>query len=320
MMSSEFEKGYERLQRLISSIEVLVRGKRSAIELACCALLAEGHLLIEDAPGLGKTTLARAISHALDLGVQRIQMTSDLLPSDLLGVSIYDQAEAGFRFHPGPIFSPLVLADELNRASPRTQSALLEAMGEKGVTVDGQSYPLPAPFFVIATQNPLEIHGTYPLPENQLDRFLLKIELGYLDASVERALLLERRHLDPFDDLSESPPKMDLDSLVSLQQLCRQVHVDESLVDYLLHLAIATRESSSFVRGVSTRACLSTLHVAKANALVRSRDYLLADDIEAVLVAAWGHRVRLRDAQLERGQGQVALALQQVMASVQRPA
>jgi MoxR-like ATPase len=257
--------------------------------MALACLLARGHLLIEDIPGVGKTTLAHVLARSLGLGFQRIQFTSDMLPADILGVSIYERASGEFRFHPGPIFSQLILADEVNRATPKTQSALLEAMEEHQVTAEGETRKLPEPFFVIATQNPSEQVGTFPLPESQLDRFLMRIELGYPDRSAERALLsgTDRRDL-----LAVLAPCMTPEELVGLQAEAQRVHAAPALLDYVQAIVEHTRRSPDFSAGLSPRAALALLRSARAWALIEGRDSVIPEDVQAVLPGVAGHRLR----------------------------
>lgn len=278
-----------RIAAIVDSINHVILGKQHAIKLSLACLLARGHLLIEDQPGVGKTTLAHTLATALGLGFQRIQFTSDMLPADILGVSVFDRDSGQFRFHPGPIFTQLILADEVNRASPRTQSALLEAMEEQQVTVESQTYALPEPFFVIATQNPTNQLGTFPLPESQLDRFLMRIELGYPDAEAERALLLgqDRREM-----LKNQQPVVDMEQLRELQRLVTSVHVSPALVDYVQRLLEHSRQSGLFRSGLSPRAGLGLLRAAQAWSLIAGRDHVLPEDVQAVLPSIVGHRLQ----------------------------
>jgi MoxR-like ATPase len=277
-----------QLHAVAEQINGIILGKDRQIRLALACLLARGHLLIEDVPGVGKTTLAHAIATSLGLRFQRIQFTSDLLPADILGVSVYNRDSGGFEFHPGPVFTNVVLADEVNRATPRAQSALLEAMEENQVTIEGETRQLPQPFFVIATQNPSYQIGTFPLPESQLDRFLMRIELGYPDAGAERALL---NGSDRRDMLQQLPPRFDAERLSRLQQEVRQVHASPALLDYLQALVNYTRRSPDFAHGLSPRASLAMLHSARAWAFMDGRTYLLPEDLQAVLPAVVGHRL-----------------------------
>ncbi|HWU69481.1 MAG TPA: MoxR family ATPase [Stenotrophobium sp.] len=272
----------------LTGLNQIILGKEAQMKQALACLLARGHLLIEDIPGVGKTTLALALARVLGLKFQRVQFTSDLLPADILGVSIFEQASASFRFHPGPIFAQLVLADEVNRASPKTQSALLEAMEERQVTAEGQTRALPEPFFVIATQNPMHQIGTFPLPESQLDRFLMRISLGYPDASAERALLMERERRDLLPTIE---PALTPAQLIDLQQQAQAIRTSPALLDYLLALVAYTREHPGLRQGLSPRAGLSLRRAAQAWALVEGRSGVIPEDIQAVFTAVVGHRL-----------------------------
>jgi MoxR-like ATPase len=278
-----------KLQQTVQQASQIILGKEHQIRLAIACLLARGHLLIEDLPGMGKTTLAHLLAQILGLQFHRIQFTSDLLPADLLGVSVYDRERNGFVFHPGPIFSQVILADEINRATPKAQSALLEAMEEHQVTAEGETRKLPEPFFVIATQNPSHQVGTFPLPESQLDRFLLRIELGYPDRQAERALLtgLDRRDL-----LARLAPLLEPSDLAALQAEVGAVHLSEALVDYVQALIAATRQSARFSLGLSPRGGISLIRSAQAWALLHGRRSVVPEDIQAVFVAVAGHRLR----------------------------
>ena len=284
------------LQTILDSVGSIILGKQRQIRLAVTCLLARGHLLIEDLPGVGKTTLAHGLAHTLGLDYQRIQFTSDLLPADILGVSIYDRAAGGFQFHPGPVFAQLILADEINRATPKTQSALLEAMEEGQITVEGETRKLPDPFFVIATQNPTFQIGTFPLPESQLDRFLMRIELGYPDAAAEREMLAgeDRRALT-----AALRPAVDAAGLRALQQQAARVHASPALIDYVQSLLEFSRTSGHYGTGLSPRAGLALLRCARAWALLAGRDYLLPEDVQAVLPGVVGHRLRGSDGETE---------------------
>ena len=277
-----------QLVRLVDQIATIIVGKRSQIEDSVACLLAGGHLLIEDVPGVGKTTLAHALSMSLGLDFRRVQFTADLMPSDLIGVSVFERSNEKFVFHPGPVFAQVLLADEINRAGPKTQSALLEAMEEQQVTVDNETRKLPQPFFVIATQNPSDQLGTYPLPESQLDRFLMRITLGYPDRASERALLSgeDRRHLAMRLEPVLPPPE-----LLKAQQAVLKITASEALLDYLQTLIAATRDGRWFVDGLSPRAGIALLRAAKARALMAERSYVAPDDIQAILPQAIAHRL-----------------------------
>lgn len=267
----------------------IIIGKELQIKQALVCLLAGGHLLIEDIPGVGKTTLAHALANTLGLDMKRIQFTSDLMPADVLGMSIYSRDANTFTFHPGPLFSQVVLADEINRATPKTQSALLEAMEEQQITVDGKAHHLPTPFFVIATQNPLHQIGTYPLPESQLDRFLMCISLGYPDAAAERALLLGQARRDMLRDLQAV---MQAPQLLAAQQALKEIHCAAPLVDYLQKLLQETRRAGLFVNGLSPRAGLALLQAARAWAALEGRNHVLPEDVQAVFIPVGAHRLQ----------------------------
>jgi len=276
------------LDRVRSQVNQIILGKDHQIRLALSCLLAGGHLLIEDIPGVGKTTLAHALATTLGLNFQRIQFTSDLLPADIIGVSVYDRDNASFKFHPGPIFTQVLLADEVNRATPKTQSALLEAMEERQVTTEGETRPLPEPFFVIATQNPSHQVGTFPLPESQLDRFLMRIHLGYPGADAERALLQGTSRRDMLNELKAC---MSPEELAELRLGVGRVHASPALIDYLQALIRHTRTSSEFLSGLSPRAGLALLHAARAWALMDGRGEVLPEDLQAVIPGVVGHRL-----------------------------
>jgi MoxR-like ATPase len=276
------------LARLVQSVETVIHGKREQVTLAVVGLLAGGHVLLEDVPGTGKTTLARALARSVDLVFRRVQFTSDLLPADVLGVSVYDSTEGVFRFRPGPIFGNVVLADELNRTTPRTQSALLECMNTGSVSVEGETRRLPEPFLVIATQNPLEFEGTYPLPESQLDRFLLRIRMGYPDRDAERRVLAEQTGRRPVEALE---PVLDADTLRRAIAQVGEVRVDPAVVDYVLDLVDATRNGNQFLLGLSTRAAQAMYRAAQALALLEGRTYCIPDDIKRLAVPVFAHRV-----------------------------
>ncbi|MDO8933689.1 MAG: AAA family ATPase [Rhodocyclaceae bacterium] len=277
------------LVQVLESAGRVILGKEHQLRLALACLLARGHLLIEDLPGVGKTTLAHTLARLLGLDFQRIQFTSDMLPADILGVSVFDRDKGSFKFHPGPVFAQLVLADEVNRATPKTQSALLEAMEERQVTAEGETRPLPEPFFVIATQNPSHQIGTFPLPESQLDRFLMRIELGYPDHAAERALLAgaDRREM-----AAQLAPCLNGSELLALQQAARAVHVADALIDYVQALVAHTRSSPQWQAGLSPRAALALLAAARAWALLDGRGHALPEDVQAVLPGVAIHRLR----------------------------
>jgi len=280
---------YTKLHEAARQVASIIVGKDLQIRQALACLLAGGHLLVEDVPGVGKTTLAHALAISLGLRFNRIQFTSDLLPADVNGISIYDREQNGFVFHPGPIFTQVLLADEINRATPKTQSGLLEAMEERQVSADGVTRELPTPFFVIATQNPTHQIGTFPLPESQLDRFLMCLSLGYPDAAAERALLLgeDRRAL-----LKTLPAAMTSSELAEAQQSLRALHVAPTLADYVQRLAAASRQNGMFAEGLSPRAAIALLQAARAWAALEGRNHVLPEDVQAVLAPVCAHRLR----------------------------
>jgi MoxR-like ATPase len=277
-----------KVRQLHRAIETVVRGKPEAVKLALVCLLAEGHLLIEDVPGVGKTTLAQSLARVFDCTFRRIQFTSDLLPSDILGVSIFDQAGQTFKFRKGPIFAHVVLADEINRTTPKTQSALLEAMSEGRVSVDNHTHPLPRPFMVVATQNPIEYHGTYPLPESQLDRFLMRIKMGYPENDAEKEIL-RRQNLLP--EVEAIQPVLQADDILEAQSEVGRVRVDESLLDYVLAIVEATRRSEFLLVGASPRGSLALRRAAQALAYFEGREYCIPDDIKQLVLPVFAHRV-----------------------------
>jgi len=281
----------EVIAACIGQLNRIILGKQHQLRLGVACLLARGHLLIEDIPGVGKTTLAHALAETLGLSYQRIQFTSDLLPADIIGVSIFERDTSEFRFHKGPVFSQLVLADEVNRATPKAQSALLEAMEEHQVTIDGHTYPLPEPFFVIATQNPVYQIGTFPLPESQLDRFLMRIHLGYPDAALERQLL---RGQDRRELLATLKPVVQPQQLLQMQAQVATVHASDALLDYVQAVVRYTRESPHFEAGLSPRAAIALLRAAQAWALIHGHAGVVPEDVQAVLPAVVGHRLRPR--------------------------
>jgi len=277
------------IREIVARAGQVILGKERQIKLALACLFARGHLLIEDIPGVGKTTLAQALAKLLGLQFHRIQFTSDLLPADIIGVSVFDRGLSTFRFHPGPIFAQVLLADEINRATPKTQSALLEAMEERQVTAEGETRALPDPFFVIATQNPSHQIGTFPLPESQLDRFLMRIELGYPDHAAERELL---RGADRRDLLAGMPPFVDPKALVVLQKQASQIHASDALLDYVQALVDYSRRAPALASGLSPRAALAILAAGRAWALLEDRDMVLPEDIQTVLPCVASHRLR----------------------------
>ena len=276
-----------RLKALRDNIHAVLHGQDEAVEIAIICFLASGHLLIEDVPGVGKTTLASAFAQSLGLDYKRIQFTSDILPSDILGVNIYDPKDCRFTFHQGPIFTHILLADEINRAEPRAQSALLEAMFEAQVSVDGTTRELPTPFMVIATQNPVDFSGTFPLPDSQLDRFLLRISMGYPDEASERAILRAPMHKPMLS------PVLNREDIDSLLKTVPTVHASEEIEDLVLKLVHATRSHALIAQGASTRAMIDLLHAAKARAFVHNRDFVLPDDVKKLAPLALSHRIRL---------------------------
>jgi MoxR-like ATPase len=283
------QEGVERLSELRRALESALDGKPEVVLLAITALLARGHILVEDVPGVGKTTLARAMARAVGGESRRIQFTSDLLPSDVLGVSVFDQRRAEFVFRAGPIFTNVLLADEINRASPRTQSALLEAMSERQVSLEGRTLPLPDPFFVVATQNPHDFAGTFPLPESQLDRFMIRTRIGYPLPAVETRLMLSPHA----DYVEQVPTVLDPEALVLLQRSVDRVSIDNALGAYLQAILNATRQSPALALGASTRAGMNLAQAARARALLHGRRYCIADDIHSLIVPLLAHRVRL---------------------------
>jgi MoxR-like ATPase len=277
------------IDNAINAISNIILGKENAIRLALTCLIAKGHLLIEDTPGVGKTTLAHTLAKVLGLHYQRIQFTSDLLPADILGVSVYNRDTSKFEFHQGPVFSNVILADEINRATPRTQSALLEAMSEHQVTIEGETRNLPEPFFVIATQNPINQVGTFPLPESQLDRFLMCIELGYPDNKAERELLKGKDRKDLLEDVEAI---LSIDEFIQLQKQVEHVHVSDALLDYLQNLLDYSRTSGNYNHGLSPRAGIAILNAAKAWAIISAHQHVLPEDLQAVLPSVIGHRLQ----------------------------
>ena len=277
-----------RVSDLQRSIARVVKGKEEAIQMALMTLLARGHLLVEDVPGVGKTTLAHAIARSFHCSFQRIQFTSDMLPSDVIGVSVYNPVAQEFDFKPGPIFANIIVADEINRTTPKTQSALLEAMNESQITVDNHTHPLPKPFLVLATQNPIEHHGTYPLPESQLDRFLMRIRMGYPARASEKEIIRNNAGLDGTEQIA---PVMDAADVLAMQEMVSQVKVDESLLDYSLDIIERTRQTEQLSLGVSPRGAVMLHRAAQARAFLEGRDYCLPDDFKRLVIPVFAHRV-----------------------------
>ena len=308
----------EKIERLQQAIETVIKGKPEAVRLGLVTLIAGGHLLVEDVPGVGKTTLAHALARALRCSFQRIQFTSDLLPSDVIGLSIYNQHTGVFEWKPGPVFANVVLADEINRTTPKTQSALLEAMAERHVTAEGVTHPLPVPFIVLATQNPIEHHGTYPLPESQLDRFMLRLRIGYPDVNDEKQILRDREVSDPLDDLR---PVMTAAEIVELQRSVAEVSVDDALVDYLMRIVAATRNSEMLDLGVSPRGSLALFRAAQALALTEERTYCIPDDIKRLVVPVFAHRILVstRFSSSMRRSEEAEAVLKEIMKTVSVP-
>lgn len=315
--AAEFDAA-AKIGGLEAAIGGVIRGKSETVKFALVTLLAKGHLLIEDVPGIGKTTLSNAMARALDLSIQRIQFTSDLLPSDVIGLSIINQQTGEFQWKPGPIFSNIVLADEINRATPKTQSALLEAMAEEQITVEGVSRRLPLPFMVIATQNPSEHHGTYPLPESQLDRFMLRLHMGYPDAEDERQILRDRENENPLEFVR---PAATQDEIHQLQKMTAAVRFDDALVDYLLEIVALTRASDSLDLGISPRGTLALFRSAQALALIEGRDFCIADDIKRLVVPCFAHRLILnsRSSGLKNKTREAAQILNDILQQVRVP-
>ena len=283
------ENATQLSRALVENVATVVRGKEEVIKLAVVSLLARGHLLLEDVPGVGKTTLARCLAASVGVSFRRLQCTSDLMPSDVLGGMVFDQSTGNFDFRPGPIFTQVLLADEVNRTTPKTQSALLEAMDERQVSIDGVTHPLDEPFFVVATQNPQEFYGTYPLPESQLDRFLVRLSIGYPPPGIEREVL-SRRGSDPVQQIE---PVMTEAELRHVQQAVDSVRVDDAILDYLHRIVLATRNTRLLAFGVSTRGALGLERAVRGLALVEGRSYVLPDDVKALAIPALAHRVKL---------------------------
>jgi MoxR-like ATPase len=310
--SPEFTSKIRCLEQNISTV---IKGKPGIVQTAIAALLSRSHMLIEDVPGVGKTTLAHALARSTDLSFKRIQFTSDLLPSDIIGVSVLDQSTGEFRFKPGPIFANIVLADEINRATPKTQSALLEAMNEARVTADGTVHDLPKPFMVIATQNPFEYKGTFPLPENQLDRFSVRISIGYPDKNSEKEILSTFSSENSWERIE---PVISSEEVIQLQKMSERVRIDESILDYILAIINETRDQKLFELGVSPRGALALKSAAQSRALADGRDYCIPDDVKEMALPVLAHRVVLRS-ELLKGQGGEEEAIRDVLKKVSVP-
>jgi len=304
------------LDRLRQNVEHVLLGKREVVDLTLVALLADGHILIEDVPGVGKTLLAKGLARSLDCSFHRIQFTPDLLPSDLIGTSVFHQPTGQFVFHPGPLFAQVILADEINRATPRSQSALLEAMSDRSVSVDGKTHILASPFMVLATQNPFEFEGTYPLPESQLDRFLLRIRIGYPPRAAEKEVLSLHRQGEPVDSLQ---PVFGAREVLALQHRVRQIRFDDRLQDYLLDVVQQTRTSPQVTLGASTRAGLALYRASQALALVEKRDYVIPDDIKRLAVPVLAHRLLLKRARLADAKEAAVEFLEEILKRIAVP-
>jgi MoxR-like ATPase len=308
----------KKVDLLIETIETVVKGKRETIKHALVTLFARGHLLVEDVPGVGKTTLAQALALILHCRFHRIQFTSDLLPSDIIGISIYNQTLQEFEFKAGPIFANVILADEINRTTPKTQSALLQAMSEGQVTVDNQTFELPKPFLVLATQNPIEHHGTYPLPESQLDRFLMRIRIGYPSLEDEKEIFRSHSRLNPLEELQAT---LSEDEVLEIQDVVRKITVDDAIVHYALEIVEKTRESERLTLGVSPRGSLALLRAAQAWAFVEGRAYCLPDDVKRLVAPVLAHRIKVnhRTMSTNRRNDEAELVLQEIVDSVEVP-
>ncbi len=311
-MDPELIKKIKNLERNIGTV---IKGKPESVRAALIAFLSRGHMLIEDIPGVGKTTLAQAIAKSTDLLFKRVQFTSDLLPSDIIGVSILDQKTGEFDFKPGPIFANIILVDEINRATPKTQSALLEAMSESRVTVDGKTYELPRPFMVIATQNPFEYRGTFPLPENQLDRFSMRISIGYPDYESEKEILVRFSPVKPLDGIG---PVVSKEEVMLLQSIVEKIRVDEAILDYILTIIKETRNPKVFELGASPRGAIALKRAAQSSALIQGRTYCIPDDVKEMVVPVLAHRIILKHERLA-GKGKEEEALLEVLEKVKVP-
>ncbi len=305
----------KKINSLEKNIQTVIKGKPEAAKATLVAFLSQGHMLIEDVPGVGKTTLAQVLARSTDLSFKRVQFTSDLLPSDILGVSIYDQKTGEFDFKPGPIFANIILADEINRATPKTQSALLEAMSESKITIDGKTYELPKPFMVIATQNPFEYRGTFPLPENQLDRFSMRVSIGYPDYESEKEILLKFSPAKPWDGIQSVVSR---EEVLVIQTMVERVHLDESILNYILTIIKETRNPKVFELGVSPRGAIALKRAAQSHALIEGRAYCIPDDVKEMAVPVLSHRVILKHDRMG-GKGREEEALKDVLERVKVP-
>lgn len=305
----------KKINSLEKNIQTVIKGKPEAAKATLVAFLSQGHMLIEDVPGVGKTTLAQVLARSTDLSFKRVQFTSDLLPSDILGVSIYDQKTGEFDFKPGPIFANIILADEINRATPKTQSALLEAMSESKITIDGKTYELPKPFMVIATQNPFEYRGTFPLPENQLDRFSMRVSIGYPDYESEKEILLKFSPAKPWDGIQSVVSR---EEVLVMQTMVERVHLDESILNYILTIIKETRNPKVFELGVSPRGAIALKRAAQSHALIEGRAYCIPDDVKEMAVPVLSHRVILKHDRMG-GKGREEEALKDVLERVKVP-
>ncbi len=314
-MTLSASEASQRMKAVCDNLAQVICGKEDKIELVVLALVAGGHVLIEDIPGVGKTTLARALAKTVDGKFNRIQFTPDLLPTDITGINIFNQHDSSFSFSPGPLFAHILLGDEINRASPRTQSALLEAMSEEQVTVDGVSHKLPSPFIVLATQNPIDYHGTYPLPEAQLDRFMLQIDLGYPPQDKEQALLLNRTRQDPVDQIG---PILSLESLEQLRAVVDMIRLELSVSEYLLKIVLASRAHPQLRLGVSTRGTLLYGRIARARAVMQGRDYVIPEDVKDLAIPVLAHRILL-DTKAQYGGVARANIVSEILSSIKVP-
>lgn len=308
--------GHDVIRKIRANVESAVLGKERSVKLSVVALLAGGHILLEDAPGLGKTSMARALAKTLGCQFTRLQFTPDLLPSDILGANIYRPGTGEFEFFPGPVFTNVLLADEINRTTPRTQSALLEAMSERQVTIEGKTHPLGSPFLVIATQNPFEFEGTYPLPENQLDRFMMCLDLGYPSRDVEREILKQHREGQPVDQLQSV---LNAEQVVELQKQVTEIRVDDSIADYMLELVARTRNHNELMLGVSTRGALTLYRATQALAMAEGRDFVIPDDVKEVTTPVLAHRIVCRSAIREGHRTRASQILKTLLDSIPVP-